>query len=238
MYFVCEFGYLLVELEKWPLWNEVTLELDYWWISWPTTAYFGICHHWELQQPRDFHGRSEWLWTWYQIRKKCGKEWMPSKILVISRHANAVVMLKIEARPGYTRTEGCSLAQEMNNNKDWILLRMLTFGFAIYNDFCKKPEGKKHDFCHFSMTLKTVIFVLVQIQKVICCKKRWLFYIYWISQFELNADSWQGHIGWRQKISPLHQCLLPIINKNSYLSWFLMLYFKILCHKCQKLPRQ
>ena len=31
---------------------------------------------------------------------------------------NAVVMLKIEARPGYTRTEGCSLAQEMNNNKD------------------------------------------------------------------------------------------------------------------------
>ena len=43
---------------------------------------------------------------------------------------NAVVMLKIEARPGCTRTEGCSLAQEMNNNKDWILLRMLTFGFA------------------------------------------------------------------------------------------------------------
>ena len=31
---------------------------------------------------------------------------------------NAVVMLKIEARPGCTRTEGCSLAQEMNNNKD------------------------------------------------------------------------------------------------------------------------
>ena len=87
MYFVCEFGYLLVELEKWLLWNEVTLELDYWWISWPTTAYFGICHHWELQQPRNFHGRSEWLWTWYQIQKKCGKEWMPSKILVISQHA-------------------------------------------------------------------------------------------------------------------------------------------------------
>ena len=31
---------------------------------------------------------------------------------------NAVVMLKIEARPGCTRTESCSLAQEMNNNKD------------------------------------------------------------------------------------------------------------------------
>ena len=31
---------------------------------------------------------------------------------------NAVVMLKIEARPGCTGTEGCSLAQEMNNNKD------------------------------------------------------------------------------------------------------------------------
>ena len=52
------------------------------------------------------------------------------------------------------------------------------------DDFCKKPEDKKCYFCHFSMLLKTVIFVLIQIQKVIFCKKHWLFCVYWISQFE------------------------------------------------------
>ena len=29
MYFLCELGLFLVELEKWPLQNEVTLGLDY-----------------------------------------------------------------------------------------------------------------------------------------------------------------------------------------------------------------
>ena len=29
IYFVCEFGLLLVELEKWPLRNEVTLGLEF-----------------------------------------------------------------------------------------------------------------------------------------------------------------------------------------------------------------
>ena len=29
IYFICEFGSLLVELEKWPLQNEVALGLDY-----------------------------------------------------------------------------------------------------------------------------------------------------------------------------------------------------------------
>ena len=47
---------------------------------------------------------------------------------------------------------------------------MSTFGFATMISV-KEPEGKKHDFCRFSMTLKMVIFVLVQIQKVIFCKK-------------------------------------------------------------------
>ena len=61
MYFVCEFGVLLVELEKWPLWNEVALGLDYWLMSWPVTAYFSIYDHWKLQQARHFRARSEWL---------------------------------------------------------------------------------------------------------------------------------------------------------------------------------
>ena len=48
----------------------------------------------------------------------------------------------------------------------------VTVNFWFCNDdLCRKPEGKKHDFCRFSMTLKMVIFVLVQIQKVIFCKK-------------------------------------------------------------------
>ena len=30
MYFICDFDLSLMELEKWPLWNEVALEPDYW----------------------------------------------------------------------------------------------------------------------------------------------------------------------------------------------------------------
>ena len=47
---------------------------------------------------------------------------------------------------------------------------MSTFGFAMMISV-KEPEGKKHDFCRFSMTLKMVAFVLVQNQRVIFCKK-------------------------------------------------------------------
>ena len=39
---------------------------------------------------------------------------------------------------------------------------MLTFGFAMMISVCKNPEGKRRDFCRFTMTLKTVIFVHVQ----------------------------------------------------------------------------
>ena len=39
---------------------------------------------------------------------------------------------------------------------------MLTFGFV----FCKKPEGKQRDFCRFSITSKTVTFVLVASKRV------------------------------------------------------------------------
>ena len=47
---------------------------------------------------------------------------------------------------------------------------MSTFGFAMMISV-KEAKGKKHDFCRFSVTLKMVIFVLVQIQKVMFCKK-------------------------------------------------------------------
>ena len=48
---------------------------------------------------------------------------------------------------------------------------MLTFGFATTISV-KNLKAIKRDLCCFSMTLKTVIFFLVQIQKVIFCKKR------------------------------------------------------------------
>ena len=62
---------------------------------------------------------------------------------------------------------------------------MLTFGFAMMISVVKNPEGKKRDFCRFTITLKTVIFVYVQIQKVVFCKKALTFCIFWMSgQFE------------------------------------------------------
>ena len=90
----------------------------------------------------------------------------------------AVVMLKMEARPGCTRTKGCSSALETTKNKKGTsklrqgLNLTVNVNFWFCNDdLCRKPEGIKHDFCRFSMTLKMVIFVLVQIQKVIFYKK-------------------------------------------------------------------
>ena len=59
---------------------------------------------------------------------------------------------------------------------------MLTVGFVMMMSV--KTWSQKTWFCCFSMTLKPVIFVPVLIQKVIFCKKRWLFCSYWISQFE------------------------------------------------------
>ena len=144
MYFVCEFGLLLVELEKYPLRNEVTLRLDYWWISWPTTAYFRICDHWESQQ------------GWNSIVGRSG-----------------CVTSNLEQGLNFT----------------------VNVDFWFYNDnFCKKPEDKKRDFCRFSMTSKTLTFVLVQIRKGIFQKALTFFafigYPY-LKDILLNAHNWQ-----------------------------------------------
>ena len=80
------------------------------------------------------------------------------------------MMLKIEARPGYTKTKGCSSAGEINKNKKVTSKVEQRLNFTVNvdfwfsnDDFCKKkkPEGNKPGFCRFSMTLKTVTFVLV-----------------------------------------------------------------------------
>ena len=57
-------------------------------------------------------------------------------------------------------------------NKELNFTVDVEFGFATMTSV-KQPEGKfkKTRIVSFFMTLKTVIFVLVQIEKVIVCKK-------------------------------------------------------------------
>ena len=77
---------------------------------------------------------------------------------------NEVVVLKIEARPGCTRKNGCSSAREQNNNEKGTSKLEQGLNSTVNVDvwFCnddfrkKNPEGKKHDFCRFPMTLKTI----------------------------------------------------------------------------------
>ena len=90
------------------------------------------------------------------------------------------MILKIEARLGYTIKKGCcSSARETNKSKK-VTFKVqqglnftvdVKFGFATMISV-KQPEGKKKTrIVSFFMTFKTVIFVLVQIEKVIVCKK-------------------------------------------------------------------
>ena len=88
---------------------------------------------------------------------------------------SAVMMSKIEARPVCTRMRGCNSARATNKSKKITSKLGLGLNFAVNvdfwvwnDDFNKKSEGKKCDFwLFFSMMLKIVIFVLVQIQSLI-----------------------------------------------------------------------
>ena len=95
---------------------------------------------------------------------------------------SAVAMLKIEARSVCTRMRGRSSTPARNKSKKITSKVRLGLNFAVNvdlwvcnDDFNKKNWRQKRDFCCFSMTLKTVIFVLVQIQTLIFCKNRWYF---------------------------------------------------------------
>ena len=103
------------------------------------------------------------------------------------------MILKIEARPGCTITKGCcSTARETNKNKKVTFKVQQGLNFTVDVEFgfatmisVKQPEGKKKTrIVSFFMTFKTVIFVLVQIEKVIVCKKADFFFVYWVFQFE------------------------------------------------------
>ena len=93
---------------------------------------------------------------------------------------NAVVILKIESRPGCTITKGCCCsARETNKNKKVTFKLQQGLNFTVDVEFgfatmisVKLPKGKKKTrIVSFSMMLKTVNFVLVQIEKMIVRKK-------------------------------------------------------------------
>ena len=114
-------------------------------------------------------------------------------------------MLKIEPRPGCTRTKGYISRKQRRTKKVTSKLEQ-GLDFTVNGDFCfcnddfskQNPEGKTQDLSRFSTTLKTVIFCsdLVQIQKVIFCKKLALNFLrlFGMSQFEghsTQCSSWQ-----------------------------------------------
>ena len=93
--------------------------------------------------------------------------------MAVHTACNAVVILKIEARPGC-----CGSVRETNKNKKGTFKLQQGLNFTVDAEFgfakmisVKLPEGKKMHIVSFFMMLKTVIFVLVQIEKVIVCKK-------------------------------------------------------------------
>ena len=102
---------------------------------------------------------------------------------------NAVVKLK--SKQGQDALQQKAVARPRETNEMKKITSKLEKGIEFY---CEWPEGKKRDFVVFSMTSKTVIFVIVQIRKVIFCKKRSLFcvigYPFW-KDYLLNAHNWQ-----------------------------------------------
>ena len=114
-----------------------------------------------------------------------GKERALPKILAIFQHAVQLWCLK--SRQGQYALEWEAVAQPQQGIRAKKIISKLELGlnFAVNvdfwvckDDFNKKNWRQKRDFCCFSMTLKTVIFVLVQIQTLIFCKNRWYFCVY------------------------------------------------------------
>ena len=110
-------------------------------------------------------------------------------------------MLKIELRPGCTRTKGYISRKKRRTKKVTCKLKQgLNFtvngNFCFCNDDCSKqnPEGKKRDFCRFSTTFKTVINLLLSkfrrwyfAKSAICIYSRYPY----LKGILSNAYSWQ-----------------------------------------------
>ena len=132
MYFVCEFGLLLVW--NWKNGRSKTKSI----LDSTTTAHFRIRNYWKSPQTRNFvvgQGSCGLI----NMTKKVGEGMNPVKNSGFFLACNAVVMLKIEERPGYT-AKGCSSAGETNKNKKgWFL----SFFYNVRNGhFCSCPNSK------------------------------------------------------------------------------------------------
>ena len=133
-----------------------------------------------------------------------GKEWALPKILAISQHA--VQSWCWKSRQGQYALEWEAVARPQQGIRAKKITSKLELGliFAVNVDFwdcnddLKKNWRQKRDFCCFSMTLKMVIFVLVQIQTLIFCKNRWYFCVYWVSKVEGLSNEW-----WKLIVKPM-----------------------------------
>ena len=89
--------------------------------------------------------------------------------MAVHTACNAVVILKIEARPGCTITKGCcSSARETNKNKKvtFKLQQALNFSGDVEFGFAtmisvKQPGGKKRRIVSFFIALKTDFFLFI-----------------------------------------------------------------------------
>ena len=146
-----------------------------------------------------------------------GKKQTLPKILAISQHAMQWWCWK--SRHGQYALEWEAVARPQQRIRANKITSKLGLGlnFAVNvdfwvcnDDFNKKKWRQKRDFCCFSMTLKTVFFVFVQIQTLIFCKNRWYFCVYWVSQFERLSSEWSQLIvkamfAWLRKLQFLKQ---------------------------------
>ena len=154
MYLVCESRKLNGRSGTKELWDST-----YWRISWPTTAYFGICDHWKSQQVRNFRGRSVCI-DLVQIRKKVAWE-LNERCQKFSMQCSRDVENRGKARMHWNKR----LWLDPGNKKEQkSLLDKTVEKIAYLGGIFSKLRSRP------------VIFVLVQIQKVIFCKNRWLFF--------------------------------------------------------------
>ena len=175
--------------------------------------------HWEISHwTRVFAELSPAL---VQIWKKLGKERTLSKILAISQHVMQSWCWK--SRQGHDALEQKtvvwpwkrirtkkSLPSKLEQGLNFTVI--VDFWFCN-GDFCTKTWGKKRDFSRFYMRLKRVIFVLVQIQKVMFCKSADFFAFIGYPNLKdilLSAHNWQltqCSCDW-QSCNVLKQCSL------------------------------
>ena len=156
--------------------------------------------HWEISHwTRVFAELSPAL---VQIWKKLGKERTLSKILAISQHVMQSWCWK--SRQGHDALEQKTVVwpwkrirtkKSLPSKLEQVLNFTVIVDFWFCNgDFCTKTWGKKRDFSRFYMRLKRVIFVLVQIQKVMFCKSADFFAFIGYPNLKdilLSAHNWQ-----------------------------------------------